>query len=193
MEERPETPTMINLNTGIVVQLKHSYSPQITMLRFPSLWNVATCECGQKKGKSQPHAHVPLSLAVYLPARRWPLTHPHTTSALLDLRALRRSLLTTPISACFSDIVASWFSPSVSLMHLIRVCVCVCVCLTCAQSRLTPCDPTDCIAYQVTLSVWLIRLIPVCVYVCVCVRISVCVYVSDMCSVTSDSLRPHGL
>ena len=177
MEERPETPTMINLNTGIAVQLKHSYSPQITMLCFPSFWNLSTWELDIKREKVNHVPMCPCPLLSTCPAHHWPLTRPHTTSALLDLRALRHSLLTTPISPCFSDIVASWFSPSVSLMHLIRVCVCVCVCLTCAQSRLTPWDPTDCIAYQVTLSGWSTS------FPCVCV----CV-----CSVTSDSLRPHG-
>ena len=173
MDDRSMTPTMINLNTGTVVQLKHSHFPQITTLRFLPLKQPPE-SVDRKRKKDQPHAHLLMCLVTYLPHTSLTFPSPPVrpqhcqTSGHCDPPFWRRPLL--PRSR---NTAVSWFSP-VCLVHLIlvRMCVCVCVCvlshvwlpatpravacqvtlsgwctsflcvcLTCAQSRLTPCDP----------------------------------------------------
>ena len=140
---------------------------------FSFLLKLIHLRVGYKKGKSQPRAHVPLSLVVYLP--RTSLTFdppPH------DLSAARLAGTAALPSDDAHLSLLQWHRRllifSICQLDAPHSCVCLCVCLSdmCSvtSDSLRPHGLYSLPGY----SVWLIHLIPVCVCVHVCVCLCVC-------------------
>ena len=142
---------------------------------FSFLLKLIHLRVGYKKGKSQPRAHVPLSLVVYLP--RTSLTFdppPH------DLSAARLAGTAALPSDDAHLSLLQWHRRllifSICQLDAPHSCVCLCVCLCACSINVWLLATPRTVACQVTLSGWSTSFLCVCVCtsVCVCVCVSVC-------------------